>query len=176
MSQVKCNTECLGIGCKDCKRVRVDCTQCTKNTPYKLLKTGMVRGPSIICCRYAEVRKSQIRSHKNPDAKMCKSIDGWDANSLYLCCSGQELPCGKKSYVEVSNPHDPRVIRDLCDKVMADELFGFLQVDTQVVDGLLEKFSNFSPLFIIDSIPEDQTPQHMKDYQERTGRKNNYRN
>ena len=30
----KCNEEC--IGCKDCKRVRSDCTQCTKNKPYKL--------------------------------------------------------------------------------------------------------------------------------------------
>ena len=36
---------------------------------------------------------------------------------------------------------------------------------------MLEKFSEFFPLFIVDEVPEDQFPQHMKDYQERTGRK-----
>ena len=51
----KCNEECIGIGCKDCERVRLDCTQCVKNKPYELLKTGMVGGPSIIFCQYAEV-------------------------------------------------------------------------------------------------------------------------
>ena len=51
------------------------------------------------------------------------------------------------------------------------ELFGFLQVDIHVPDGLLEKFSEFSPLFIVDEVPEDKIPQHMKDYQKRTGRK-----
>ena len=50
------------------------------------------------------------------------------------------------------------------------ELFGFLQVDIHVLDALREKFSKFSPLFIIDNIPKDQIPQYMKDYQERTGR------
>ena len=101
----KCNEEgCLGKDCKDCNRVRADCTQCAKNKPYELLKTRMVGGPSIVFCRYAEVRVSQIRSHIYPDAKICKSIDSWDANSLYLCCYGQEMPCGKESYIEVSNP------------------------------------------------------------------------
>ena len=129
-----------------------------KNKPYELLKTGMVGGPSIAFCRYAEVGVSQIRSHKYPDAKICKLIDGWDANSLYLYCSGQEMPCGKESYVEVSNPRDPRIISDLCDKVLTGELFGFLQVDIQVPDELLEKFSEFSPLFIADEVPKDQFP------------------
>ena len=72
------------------------------------------------------------------------------------------MPCGKESYIEVSNP---RIIKDLCDKVMTSELFGFLQVDIHIPDGLLEKFSEFSPLFIVDEVPEDKIPQHMKDYQ-----------
>ena len=37
-------------------------------------------------------------------------------------------------------------------------------------DTLLEKLSEFSSLFIIDSILNEQIPQHMTDYQERTGR------
>ena len=142
-----------------------------KNKPSELLKTGMVGGPSIIFCRYAEVGVSQITSHIYPDAKICKSIDGWGANSLYLYCSGQEMPCGKEPYIEVSNLRDPRVISDLCDKVLPGELFGFLQVDIHVPSELLEKLSEFFPLFIVDEVPEYQIRQHMKDYQERTGRK-----
>ena len=80
------------------------------------------------------------------------------------------MPCGKEGYVEVKNPEDSSIIKDLCDKVMKDKLFGFLQVDIQVSDELLEKFSEFSPLFIIYEVPKEQIPQHMKDYQERTGR------
>ena len=36
----KCNEECLGIGCKDCKRVRSDCNQVqgTKLTSYSRLE------------------------------------------------------------------------------------------------------------------------------------------
>ena len=29
----KCKEGYIGIGCKDCKRVRNDCTQCVKNKP-----------------------------------------------------------------------------------------------------------------------------------------------
>ena len=50
-------------------------------------------------------------------------------------------------------------------------MFGFLKVDIQVPDGLLEKFSEFSLLFIINEILKDQIPWRMKDYQERTERK-----
>ena len=73
------------------------------------------------------------------------------------------MPCGKEQHVEVENPQDSSVIRYLCDKVMKDELFGFLQVDIHVTDELLEKFSEFSPLLIVDSIPKDKIPRHMKD-------------
>ena len=81
------------------------------------------------------------------------------------------MPRSKEEYVKVSNPQDPRVIKDFCNKVMKDELLGFLQVDIHVPDQLLKKFKEFSLLFIVDSIPKDQIPQHMKDYQKRTGRK-----
>ena len=164
----KCNEGCIGIGCKDCKQVRNDCTQCAKSKPYELLKTGMVRGPSIVFCRYADVAVSKIRSHKYRDPKTCKIVIGFDANSLYLYCSGREIPCGKEEYIEVENPS---VIKNLCDKVIKDELFRFLHVDIHIPDELLERFSEFSPFFIVDSIPEDQIPQHMKDYHKRTGRK-----
>ena len=65
----KCNEACLGIGCEDCKRVRVDCTICTKNKPYEFLKTGMVGGPSIVFCHYTELgslRKEDLINTETP--------------------------------------------------------------------------------------------------------------
>ena len=55
--------------------------------------------------------------------------------------------------------------------MVKSELFGFLQVNIPVLDELSEKFSKFSPLFVVDRIPKDQIPEHLKDYQEKPGRK-----
>ena len=92
----KCSDDCEKAGCKDCKEVRKDCKICTKNEAYEMLTTGMIGGPSIVFCRYAEAGVSQIRSHIYEDAKTCRTVLGLDANSLYLFCSGQEMPCGKE--------------------------------------------------------------------------------
>ena len=164
-----CRTKnCPAAGCGKCKRVRNECNQCPKNKPYELLKTGMIGGPSIVFCRYAQVGKTKIRSHQWDDAKNCKSIVGFDANSLYLYCSGQEMPCGKEQYFEVE---DPTAVEDLCNAVLNGNLFGYLQVDIQVPEQLKDKFREFSPLFVVDSIPGDLVPAHMKEYQKKTNRK-----
>ena len=72
-----------------------------------MLTTGMIGGPSIVFCRHAEAGVSKIRSHiysdsgagaNQADAKTCRSVQGLDANSLYLFCSGQEMPCGKEKF------------------------------------------------------------------------------
>ena len=131
----------------------------------------MIGGPSIVFCRYAEAEMSKIRCHKYENVKTCKSLVGFDANSLYLYCSGQKMLCGKEEYVEIKKPNDPELINKLCKDILEDKLFGFLQVDIQVSDNLKEKFSEFSPLFVVDSVPESMIPKHMKDYQTRTGRK-----
>ena len=54
--------------------------------------------------RYAEANVSKIRSNIYPDAKVCKSVVGYDANSLYLYCSGQEMPCGKEKIMPHRGP------------------------------------------------------------------------
>ena len=161
------------VGCKECKSVRNECNQCPKNKPYELLKTGMIGGPSIVFCRYAEVGQSKIRSHQLEDAKNCESIVGFDANSLYLYCSGQEMPCGKEKYFdfEETGGADENKIKELCNEILNENLFGFFQVDIGVPEHLKEKFSEFSPLFVVDSIPHNFVPDHMKEYQERTDRK-----
>ena len=53
---------------------------------------------------------------------------------------------------------------------MRGELFGFLQVDIHVPNELIDKFREFCPLFVVDTIPEELIPRHMKEYQERTRR------
>ena len=71
---------------------------------------------------------------------------------IYLYCSGQEMPCGKEEYVEVDQLDD---MEELCNQVMNGELFGFFQVNIHVSDKLIDKFSEFRPLFIVDGTPEE---------------------
>ena len=153
--------------CEKSEEIREDCKICTKNEAYEMLTTGMIGGPSIVFCRYAEAGVSQIRSHIYEDTKTCRAVLGLDANSLYLFCSGQEMPCGKEK-VFSSNPEEKD---KLIQNVLNGKLFGFFQVDIEVPEQLLDKFSEFSPLFILSEVPEDQIPQHMEDYKINTGRK-----
>ena len=117
--ECKVDTKC---GCDKCRWVRNECTQCMKNKSYELIKTGMVGGPSIVFTRYHEVGKSRICDDQYHNAKTCTRVIGFNANSHYLYCSGQEMPCSKEEYVETSsiNPEE------LCDQVLKGELFGFL--------------------------------------------------
>ena len=167
----KCATDCSKKVCPDCKKTQDICTVHTKNEAYELLTTGMIGGPSIVFCRYAEVGVSKIRSHRYQDANVCKAIHGYDANSLYLFCSGQEMPCGKEKLRRSKNPENPKVIKNITEKVLNDKLLGFFQVDIEVPEQLHDHFSEFSSLFVLGEVPETQIPEHMKEYKIATGRK-----
>ena len=163
----KCSDDCEKAGCEKCREISKDCKICTKNEAYEMLTTGMIGGPSIVFCRYAQAGVSQIRSHIYEDAKTCRAVIGLDANSLYLFCSGQEMPCGKEKVFQANPEEKDKLIQN----VLNDKLFGFFQVDIEVPEQLLDKFSKFSPLFILSEVREDQIPQHMQDYKINTGRK-----
>ena len=164
----KCSDDCKKEGCEKCKEIRDNCKICTKNEAYEMLKTGMIGGPSIVFCRYAEAGVSKIRSHiYSEKAKTCRSVQGLDANSLYLFCSGQEMPCGKEKGFKCNLGEKDEIIL----KVLNDELFGFFEVDLEVPEQLRKRFSEFCPLFVISEVPEERIPQHMKDYKINTGRK-----
>ena len=155
-------------GCEKCKEIRDNCKICTKNEAYEMLKTGMIGGPSIVFCRYAEAGVSKIRSHiYSEKAKTCRSVHGLDSNSLYLFCSGQEMPCGKEKVFKCNPGEKNEIIQN----VLNDKLFGFFEVDIEVPEQKRKRFSEFCPLFVISEVPEDQIPQHMKDYKINTGRK-----
>ena len=171
-------------GCEKCKEIRDNCKIGTKNEAYEMLTTGMIGGPSIVFCRYAEAGVSKIRSHiysgsdresgeaagaNQAGAKICRSVQGLDANSLYLFCSGQEMPCGKEKVFHCDS--DEASEAEIIQNVLNNKLFGFFQVDIEVPEQLREHFSEFSPLFVISEVPEYQILQHMKDYKINTGRK-----
>ena len=161
--------DCQKKGCEKCKEIRDNCEICTKNEAYEMLTKGMIGGPSIVFCRHAEAGVSKIRSHiyREEDAKTCRSVQGLDANSLYLFCSGQEMPCGKEKVFHC----DPAEKNEIIQNVLNDKLFGFFEVDIEVPEQKRKRFSEFCPLFVISEVPEDQIPQHMKDYKINTGRK-----
>ena len=165
----KCKNDCQKKGCEKCKEIRDNCEICTKNEAYEMLTTGMIGGPSIVFCRHAEAGVSKIRSHiySEADAKTCRSVQGLDANSLYLFCSGQEMPCGKEKVFHC----DPEEKDKLIQNVLNDKLFGFFEVDKEVPEQKRKRFSEFCPLFVISEVTEEQIPQHMKDYKINTGRK-----
>ena len=165
----KCKNDCQKKGCEKCKEIRDNCEICTKNEAYEMLTTGKIGGPSIVFCRHTEAGVSKIRSHiyREEDAKTCRSVLGLDSNSLYLFCSGQEMPCGKEKVFKCNPGEKDEIIQN----VLNDELFGFFEVDIEVPEQKRKRFSEFCPLFVISEVPEDQIPQHMKDYKINTGRK-----
>ena len=65
-----------------------------------MLTTGMIGGPSIVFCRHAEAGVSKIRSHiyREEDAKTCRSVQGLDANSLYLFALARKCLAEKKKF------------------------------------------------------------------------------
>ena len=169
----ECSDDCEEVGCEKCKEIRDNCKICTKNEAYEMLTTGMIGGPSIVFCRYAEAGVSKIRSHiySRADAKICRSVQGLEANSLYLFCSGQEMPCGKEKVFHCDPRERSESEAEIIQNVLNDKLFGFFQVDIEVPEQLRGHFSEFSPLFVISEVPEYQVPQHMQDYKINTGRK-----
>ena len=119
----ECSDDCEKASCEKCEEIRKDCKICSKNEAYEMLTTGMIGGPSIVFCRYAEAGVSQIRSHIYEDAKTCRAVLGLDTNSLYLFCSGQEMPCGKEKVFSTNPEEKDKLIQN----VLNDNLFGFFK-------------------------------------------------
>ena len=64
----------------------------------------------------------------------------------------------------------PEHIRKWVDDVLNDKIFGFEQVDIKVPEKLWDKFSEMSPFFVVQEIPDSCVPANMKKYQIDTGR------
>ena len=103
--------------------------------------------------------------------KLTKGIIGYDANALYLFSAGNVMPCGKETLVVNKKPFDQKRITKFSRHVLKGKVFGFVQVDIEVPDGVYDNFSEMPPLFVVQEIPDCDIPEEMKMYKEKTGRK-----
>ena len=146
--------------------------KCEKTAVYDLLRTGMVGGPAHVFTRYHEKDITRIRSHVYEEkSKLTKGVVGYDANALYLYCSGDIMPCGKDTLNVKKKPYDQKRMAKFSEDVLKGKVFGFAQVDIKVSDELYDKFSEMSPLFVDQEILDRNIPKEMKIYNEKTGRK-----
>ena len=132
----------------------------------------MVGGSAQVLTRYHEKDVTRIRSHVyDRKSKLTRDIIGYDANSLYLHCSGDVMSCGKDTLVVNKKPFDQKRIAKFSKDVLKGKVFGFAQVDIEVPDELYDKFSEMSPLFVVQEILDRDIPEEIKIYKEKTGRK-----
>ena len=146
--------------------------KCEKTAVYELLRRVMVGGPAQVFTRYHKKDITRIRSHVYREkSKLTRGIIGYDANSLYLYCSGDVMPCGKETLVVNKMPFDQKRIAKFSKYGLKGNVFGFAQVDIEVPDELYDKFSDMLPLFVVQEIPDRDIPEKMKIYKEKPGRK-----
>ena len=161
-----------GAYCRECQldMQALDKCGCEKTAVYELLRTGMVGGPAHVFTRYHEKDITRIRSHVYGEKiRLTKGIIGYDANSLYLYYSGDVMPCGKDTLVVNKKPFDQKRIAKFSKNVLKGKV---LHKSTLKCLTSLIKFSEMSPLFVVQEIPPDRDiPEEMKIYKEKTGRK-----
>ena len=133
--------------------------ECEKTAVYELLRTGMVGGPAHVFTRYHEKGITRIRSH---ESLLTKGAIGYDA-------IGDVMPCGKDMLVVNKKPFDQKRIAKFSKNVLKGKV---LHKSTLKCLTSLIKFSEMSPLFVVQEIPPDRDiPEEMKIYKEKTGRK-----
>ena len=136
---------------------------------YEMLKAAVVGGPSLVFTRRHVAGETRIRSHQYEDARLCRRILGYDANSLYPSTMMKEMPCGPGYVKSYDNPE--AYARVFPQFLWMEEWFGFAEVDIEVPEELWPEFEEFPPLFINRGVPDSAVPQHMHDYLQQSGRK-----
>ena len=136
---------------------------------YAMLKAAVVGGPSLVFTRKHVAGETRIRSHQYEDAKVCRRILGYDANSLYPSTMMKEMPCGPGFVETYDNPE--AYARVFPQFLWTEEWFGFAEVDIEVPKELWPEFEEFPPLFINRGVPNSEVPQHMHAYLQQSGRK-----
>ena len=136
---------------------------------YAMLKAAVVGGPSLVFTRKHVAGETRIRSHQYEDARLCRRILGYDANSLYPSTMMKEMPCGPGFVKSYDNPE--AYARVFPQFLWTQEWFGFAEVDIEVPEELWPEFEEFPPLFINRGVPDSAVPQHMHDYLQQSGRK-----
>ena len=136
---------------------------------YEMLKAAVVGGPSLVFTRKHVAGETRIRSHQYENARLCRRILGYDANSLYPSTMMKEMPCGPGFVKSYDNPE--AYARVFPQFLWTQEWFGFAEVDIEVPEELWPEFEEFPPLFINCGVPDSAVPQHMHDYLQQSCRK-----
>ena len=68
-------------------------------------------------------------------------------------------------------PFYQKRIAKLSKDVLKGKVFGFAQVDIKIPDELYDMFSEMTPLFVVQEIPDRDMHDKMKIYREKTCRK-----
>ena len=72
---------------------------------YYKMRQNIVGGPSLVFHRYHEKNETTIRN----ETKVCKEVDGFDANALYLWALMQQMPTG--TYIRRSDKDGFKPVR-----------------------------------------------------------------
>ena len=97
-------------------------------------------------------------------SKLAKGAIAYDANSLYLYCSGEALPCGKDTLIVNKKLFDQKQIAKFSRDVLKGNVFGFAWVDIGTPDELYDKFSEMVSLLVVQEIPDCDITEEMKVY------------
>ena len=95
---------------------------------------------------------------------MTKGIISYDANGLYLYCSGDAMPCGKGTLAVNKTSFEQKRTVKFSKGVLKGKVFVFAQVDIEVPDALYEKFSEMPPQFVVQEILDRNILEEMKIY------------
>ena len=97
--------------------------------------------------------------------RLAQKVVGYDANSLYPWCIGEEMPCGKLFWKETDD--QTKYVKE----VLEDKFFGFLEVDIEVPEDKYNYFSEMCPLFVNKEYDEEVCGQYTKDLLQKLNRK-----
>ena len=147
--------------CEECQldMQALERCECEKTAVYELLRTGVVGGPAQVFTRYHEKDITRIRSHVYGEkGKLTKGVTGYDSIGLYLGCSGDVMPCGKDILVVNKKPFDQNRTAKFSKVVLKGKVLGFAQVDIEVPNNLYNKFSEITPLIVVQEILDRDMP------------------
>lgn len=78
--------------------------------------------------------------------------------------------CGKETLVVNEKPHDQKRIANFSEDALERNVFEIVQFDIEVPDHLYVKFSEMTPLFLVQETPECNILKKMKACTKKSGR------
>ena len=157
-------------GCEKCKEIRDNCEMCTKNEAYEMLDNRNDRRTFyriLQTCRSWSFKDQISYIQRRRREKLADQFRALTQTLYIFFALARKCLAGKEKVFHC----DPAEKNEIIQNVLNDKLFGFFEVDIEVPEQKRKRFSEFCPLFVISEVPEDQIPQHMKDYKINTGRK-----